>query len=84
MLEVSRSKISNKYTNLMSFHADKFPGPMILLDKLSQEELKHYAAIGLEKSVRDFLGSKADSEDLTIKEVQTAVEALFNPLTECP
>ena len=77
MLVISKSEASDKLTNLMSFHAGKACGPMILIDNLSSKDLKHYAIIGLEKIVRDALGDRCDSPDLTAKEVQVAVEALF-------
>ena len=78
MLEISKNEFSTKYTNLMSFHAGKADGIMIFLDKLSNKELKHYAMIGLEKAVRDFLGSKAETDDLTPEEVRNAVESLLS------
>ena len=78
MLEVSRNKVSTEYSNLMSFHAGKAYGLLVLLDKFSQSELKYYAMIGLEKAVRDILGRKADTDDLTPEEVRNAVESLLS------
>ncbi len=77
MLKISRSAASDEYTNLMSFHAGRNHGPMIIVDQLSSKELKHYAMIGLEKTVRDALGCRCNCPDLTPEEVQAAVEALF-------
>ena len=57
MLEISKNEASDKYTSLMSFHAGCNHGPMIIVDQLSSKELKHYAIIGLEKTVRDTLAA---------------------------